>query len=211
MSNDPIEGCAATLLRENPRPDSVREIPLTKGYVALVDEGDYERISAFRWHVLSGRSGNRYGVRWGPRVLGKPTHVYMHHAVLQTLPGIRVDHRDGDGLNNTRANLRPATASQNNIARIRLRKDKTSKFRGVSWDAHNQKWRAAATFQKKCRNFGNFDQEEDAARAFDHGVARLYGEWARFNFPEEQDCSRAALQEQIEHLKGTIDALTNRG
>jgi hypothetical protein len=86
----------------------------------------------------------------------------------------------------------------------------SSQFKGVCWSRAKKKWTASVSFNRKTYRFGDFDTEEAAARAYDDGIVNLYGEFARFNFPERQDRTRAVLQERIIMLEGTVDALTNR-
>jgi hypothetical protein len=124
---------------------------------------------------------------------------------------MEIDHRDRNGLNCSKENLRFATHAQNQRNSIRVyRRKKASRYRGVYWEKGCQLWRVRIRFEGKSFELGLFEDESEAARAYDDGIAKLYGEFARFNFPERQDCSRAVLQERITQLEGTIDAITNR-
>lgn len=155
----------------------MKEIPLTQGKVALVDDTDYEQISAFRWHAIQRASGLWYAARNS----GRRGHKELMHCVIAQMSrrGL-VDHRDGDGLNNTRFNLRPCTASQNQMNR----KHNTSaicKFKGI--------WKTpAGTYQARVetggRRFflGTFHSEDEAARAYDAKATELFGEFAHLNF-----------------------------
>jgi hypothetical protein len=95
----------------------------------------------------------------------------------------RFDHKDGNGLNNTRSNLRPCTQGQNNMNQ-RKRKNATSRFKGVTWSAADEKWKACITANHVQHHLGYFCDEEEAARAYDKAARSLHGEFARLNFPE---------------------------
>jgi hypothetical protein len=123
------------------------EIPLTQGKVALIDDDDVAIVSAFRWYAK--RDGYTfYAVRKIPCAAGKQYMQYMHRLVLslkltrELVDGELADHENGDGLDNRRCNLRLATYSQNGHNRRRQSNNNTSRFLGVCWDAHNNKWKA---------------------------------------------------------------------
>jgi hypothetical protein len=146
-----------------------------------VDDSDAERVRAFSWYAYSNRAGNTYAVR-GAAAGVKPHIIPLHRWLLGAVPGDEVDHRDGDGLNNHRRNLRFSTRSQNNYNRLRLPKGKSSKFRGVCWDQQLGFWRAGAKTDGHYHFLGLFSNELDAARAYDRYIKQTAGEWARPNF-----------------------------
>ncbi len=156
-------------------------IILTKGYVALVDEEDYDYLSQFTWHAdvrkVSGDRALVYARRMPSRKLGKRSPIYMH-AEICGYPD--ADHQDGDGLNNQRYNLRPASESQNR-ANSRRRVGTTSIYRGVSWNKRDSKWRASIRKDKKTFNLGNFFSEADAAQVYNFAAESMHGEFARLN------------------------------
>ena len=107
----------------------MRDLALTQGKVALVDDADYERVGAFKW---SARQEKRrphcwYAVRTihKSKKISKAKTVYLHRVILDPLDGFDVDHKDGDGLNCQRSNLRVATRSQNNMNRAVKAPNKT--------------------------------------------------------------------------------------
>ena len=121
------------------------EIPLTRGLVAIVDDEDLDLVRRHSWHAhaVIGKGGRRCG--WYAATTtecssGRATTVYMHRLILQPTGHALADHRDGDGLNNRRRNLRPASHSQNLTNR---RTTATSGFRGVEMpERENRRLRA---------------------------------------------------------------------
>ena len=154
----------------------MKEIKLTRGKVALVDDADFEQLSRFKWSAHES-SGRFYAVRYDPA-----GNVKMHRQILQAPQSIPVDHRDGDGLNNQRSNLRLASASLN-IANERTRPH-SSQFRGVSWNKKRNRWVAIIGHRYRLHYLGSYAIEEDAARAYDAEALKRFGEFARLNFPE---------------------------
>ncbi len=160
----------------------MKEIPLTQGQVALVDDQDYEELSRHKWSAF--KSGKTWYARrgFGPRSHQK--QVYMHQQILNPPPGLQCDHINGDGLDNRRCNLRVCTQSQNQHNR-RLQGG-TSEFKGVHWYKAQNKWRAKITHNGKRYHLGAFPDETDAARAYDNAAREFFGKFARPNFPNEK-------------------------
>jgi hypothetical protein len=156
------------------------EIPLTKGYVALVDDEDAAAVLASgKWTaVVSGQSV--YAHR-RPRVDGRSRTIYLHR-FLTGWP--MVDHIDGDGLNNRRANLRPANKQQNSANRGPYRNN-TSGYKGVSWQPDRCLYVAQICVSYRLINLGRYADPADAARAYDAAAREHFGEYARLNFPED--------------------------
>jgi hypothetical protein len=143
----------------------VKTITLTQGKVALVDDEDYERIlAAGKWYAH--RSGKVwYAERKITRADGRQRDERMHWAVL----GIRrrLDHKDGNGLNCQKTNLRFASYSQNGMNQARHRNNKSG-VHGVFWNAEKQKWQAQIKAAGKKRHLGYFALLADAAEARRH-------------------------------------------
>lgn len=156
-----------------------KEIPLTQGKVAIVDAADYEWLSQWQWYARY--NGRWYAMRHTPRVNGVQHTVLMHREILDAPDGMDVDHRDSDGLNNSRTNLRLATRSQNKF-NSRMSASNTSGYKGVSWHKRQKKWNAYICVNCKLMHLGSFDSPEDAADAYDKAAIQYHGEFARLNF-----------------------------
>lgn len=158
-----------------------KELPLTQGKVALVDDEDYERLKHFKWSVL--RKPDRYYAR---RNIKRPQRggIYLHREIMNAPPGMQVDHINGDGLDCRRANMRLATNAENGQNRIK-RVHNTSGFKGVRLDKRRKKWSARIWVNNKEIHLGMFEIIEEAARAYDEAARKYHGEFARTNFGED--------------------------
>jgi hypothetical protein len=157
----------------------VKHVPLTRGYVALVDDADYERVMQFKWSALVQRDGRLvYAKRDGPRPERKS--IRLHRFILDAPDKVQVDHRDGDGLNCQRNNLRLATRRENS-RNVRKHSDNPARFKGVYWDKHRNKWYARIYVDGVQKSLGYFQTEELAAEAYDAAAARFFGSFAKTN------------------------------
>lgn len=154
----------------------VREIPLTQGHVALVDDEDYEFLSQFKW-CADTSYGTLYAIRQSQ---GKSQR--LHQLLLPDFP--HVDHINGDGLDNRKHNLRGCSASQNLMNRGK-QSNNTSGFKGVSWHKVHNKWVAQIKVNGKGRTLGYYGDAVTAAKHYDEAATQLHGEFAFLNFPEE--------------------------
>lgn len=157
----------------------MKEIPLTKGKVALVDDEDYGWLSAFRWCALQVRCHRFYVVRNVPRGEGRRGTIYMHRAIACPPAGLQVDHINGDSLDNRRLNLRVATNAQNNRNRG-VSKNNTSGFKGVCWDGQTKKWVAHIETDGRQKKLGRFDTPKAAHAAYCSAAKELHQDFARF-------------------------------
>lgn len=164
-----------------------REIPLTRGYVAIVDDEDYERVAARKWRVVVGRWHVR--AHRTQKVRGQKFAVIMARFIMDAPPGTEVDHVNGDTLDNRRCNLRVCSSSQNKYNRAATVAN-TSGFKGVSFHKSRGKWQAGIKRDKEKHWLGYFQSAEEAARAYDAAALRLHGEFAHLNFPPP--CQEAA-------------------
>ena len=174
-----------------------KEIQLTKGYVALVDDDDYEWLSKYKWNASIDRRDKytsarttvyKYfeGYKWR-------RSVKMHRLILDAKKGQIVDHVNGDPLDNRRENLRLATTSEN--ARNHKKQEMinkapcSSEYKGVTLSCSKPGgfgpyyyWRAQITVDGVNHYLGQFKEEEDAARAYDDAARNYHGEFANLNF-----------------------------
>jgi hypothetical protein len=164
---------------------TMREIPVSGGRVTLVDETDYPLVAHLSWHARRGRT-TTYAVHsdWDGAAR-RNRDTYMHRLILGASPSVHVDHRNGNGLDNRRANLREATPSQNQQNKIRLSRN-TSGYRGVTLHKRTGKWQATIGHQRRFLYLGLFATPEEAAKAYDTAALRLFGEFARPNLPHAE-------------------------
>lgn len=154
------------------------EVMLSNGMTCWVDPEDIPLIRDRVWIAFkSHRTPNTYYARSSARPA-----VFMHVLLMGKREGHFVDHRDHDGLNNRRSNLRWATQSQNCVNTTKLARG-SSGYRGVS-RTRNGRFHAAIHVNKTCIGLGNHLTAEDAARAYDKAARQHFGEFARLNFPE---------------------------
>lgn len=157
----------------------MKEIKLTQGQVALVDDEGYEWLNSFKWYT--GRCSHLlYAVR-NISINGKQTTQRMHQLIMGDNPSkLDIDHRDGNGLNNQKSNLRFCTHQENQM-NVRSHKDGSSKHRGVCWYKPSGKWIAQIQLNGKVIYLGLFDDEEDAARTYNTAAVKHFGEFAKPN------------------------------
>lgn len=158
----------------------MREIKLTKDLVALIDEEDYERVSAYKWTAWESSPGRFYAAR-KDSFFGT---VYLHRFIMgNLLTKKQIDHINGNKLDNRKENLRFVTASQNQANSNPSYRGK-SKYKGVTWHTQNCNWFARIRVNYKEIYLGVFESEGDAAVAYDIAAARYFGSFAKLNFPE---------------------------
>lgn len=160
-----------------------REIPLTQGKVAVVDDADYEWLMQWKWHFRSmGYAGRRASKEAGGRAL-----ILMHRLITNAPSGLDVDHVDGNRLNNQRSNLRLCTRAQNMRNQRKTKRLVSSQFKGVSL-YKPKKWVAYIGLSRhKMHSLGYFHTELEAAHAYDAAARLHFGEFARLNFPAENE------------------------
>lgn len=163
----------------------MKEIPLTQGQVALVDDADYDWLMTMKWHAWRPRRTGIFYARtsfWSPR----PGTKCMHQYLVDTPAGMEIDHIDRNGLNNQRHNLR-AVPRWVNLTNRGMNRRNSSGFRGVCRSDGCESWRAQLSVQGKSLHLGNFPTPEEAARAYDAAAIEYRGEYTLLNFPEEVD------------------------
>lgn len=160
-----------------------KQIELTRGFVALVDDIDFEYLRQFNWCVSHGYAARNAHKNGG--------FIFMHRVVLERKLGRplskeeRADHEDRKRAHNTRDNIRLATHKQNVRNRSKVSGNTSSRFIGVSWHKTGRKWNARIKTNNKLIHLGCFNNEEDAAKVYDQAALFLFGEFASLNFPGE--------------------------
>jgi len=160
-----------------------RRIPLTQGQYAIVDPDDFERLNKHKWHAF--KSKNTFYAERAVRVgkVRKQVVIKMHREILKVPDGLLVDHINHNGLDNRKANLRPATRAENSRNRRKFRKRKCrSRFKGVSWNKDQKKWSARILFNRDMKFIGYFHDEIEAAKAYDSAARKYHKEFAVLNF-----------------------------
>jgi hypothetical protein len=164
-----------------------RKIPLTKGMFAIVSPEDYDRLAAFKWYADK-HDNTWYAVRW-VRSKANPKKQYrvrMHREVLPAPDDLLVDHQNHNGLDNRRSNLRIASVIENGWNKRKTSSAFSSRFKGVSWAKREAKWRAQGRLYGKQKIIGYFDNEIDAAKAYDAWAVTAFGQFAALNFTPPQ-------------------------
>ncbi len=156
-----------------------KEIQLNRGYIAIVSDEDYERVSKYAWTILQNKYAHRTPNKENP-------YGRMHRFILQAPPNVCVDHINGNGLDNRRENLRFCNQSQN-LSNVGKRSNNKSGYKGVTFESQTSKWRASITVNYRTKHLGRFNSPEEAAHAYDKAALELHGKFARLNFPPKKD------------------------
>ena len=159
----------------------MKEIKLTQGKVALIDDADFELVSKYKWHAHF--DGYNWYARTNPIQEGKRSLLLMHRLILGLERG---DKRQGEhihhnGLDNRRKEIRICNHQQNHFNR-KSNKNTTSHFKGVHWHSKIGKWIAQFKKKKSVHYLGCWELEEVAALAYDIAATREFGEFANCNF-----------------------------
>lgn len=151
------------------------KFPLTNYTNTLVDEDDIHIIEGLnikhrgRYAVVFYRSGENK----------KPE--YLHRIITSCPPGLVVDHINGDGLDNRRANLRVCSYAENLRNAFKTKRATSSQFKGVCWNKSSKRWQANIYIESRLRHLGNFNDEREAALAYNLAATKHFGEFARVN------------------------------
>jgi len=175
-------------------------IPLTQGLFAKVDDEDYEWLNQWKWLAKESDKGHFYACRNPPREKGKNrTMIRMHNLIMGVLEGNRVDHKDRDGLNNQRNNLRFSTPSQNSAnTSVRVNKKSSNYFGVFKMKSYNKTyWKAAIKVNYKQVSLGTYpftaNGEVLAAKAYNEAAVKYKGEFAHINIIPQLPISESEL------------------
>lgn len=152
----------------------MKEIKLTQGKVAVVDDDDFNFLSQHRWHYMTVGYAARRDGRVGWKV------VYLHRLIIGAKKGEEVDHINGNTLDCRKGNLRIVNRSHN-MANTCLRSTNTSGYKGVSFDKRRNKWYAEITVNYKKIHLGRYVDIIEAAKVYNEAAKKYFGEFARLN------------------------------
>lgn len=168
-----------------------KEIPLSRGMVALVDDAEYERVSRYKWCLDSSGYACRMESYYvdGKR---KRRKVLMHRFILDAPAHLQVDHINHEFLDNRRCNMRLVTSRQNR-ANSRPKRTGTSRYKGVHWHKRDRKWCVTFWAGSDKQWLGTYASEEEAARVHDRKALEVNGEFAYLNFPTHKNLYLAEI------------------
>ena len=157
-----------------------KEIPLTQGYCAIVDDDDYNELSKYKWHINDRK--RLYAVRTvGTKTINSKrevSKVYMHRQIMKPQGDLVVDHINGNNLDNRKSNMRTCR-QRDNTRNCKLSKNNTSGYYGVS--PIKNKWSANIHYLSKKIFLGNYNNIKDAAKAYNKAAKEYFNGYARLN------------------------------
>lgn len=164
------------------------EVQLTLGKVALIDDEDAERVLACKWTLIAIPRPNKTGyyARRNVQRNGRQHTILLHRFILNAPDGLQVDHINGDGLDNRRANLRLATNAQNHC-NMPATQSNPFGFRGVEAMGSPGKFKARIKVEGQIIRIGPFSTPEAAAHGYDLLAKHYHGEFATLNFPRQPE------------------------
>jgi AP2 domain len=157
----------------------MKEINLTQGKIALVDDDDYWFLMNYTWRAV-----NKDDRWYAATSIGGNTH-YMHRMIMKCKSSDEIDHKDRNGLNNQKYNLRKCSRSQNQANKRKQIGTYSSIYKGVTWHKGQARWISRIRINGHLIQLGSFLLEKDAARKYDEAAIKLFGEFAKLNFNDE--------------------------
>lgn len=158
----------------------MKKIPLSKygrknkgKYFALIDDEDFEAINKIDWCCTG-----HYGVCDYAHARIKGKLISMHRYILKSDKGEYTDHKNRNGLDNRKENLRICSQSQNQYNR-KKQVNNTSGFKGISWHKKSKKWQVNLRIPGKQLYFGLYSNKEKALEVYNQNIKRICGEFAR--------------------------------
>lgn len=177
----------------------MKKIPLTQNQVALIDDEDFDRVSQYKWCV-DNKGNTSYAVR-GFDLNGKNFILKMHIYIMGWQGGkIQIDHKDLNGLNNQKSNLRICEQFENG-RNSPMKKNNKCGYKGVYFSKQKQKWTAEIKAHGAPKNLGTFNDPINAALAYDWAAEKHHGSFARINFPQYN----AENRPKVVHSKPKLD------
>lgn len=158
----------------------MKYIPLTHGKYAIVDDIDYPKVSKYSWHYSHLKTTEYARMAIGP--FGKQKTIRMHRFILGVNDVREIDHKNGNGLDNQRENLRIATRTEN-VRNSSKRKDTNNFYKGVHFLKNRNKWIARIQVNHKRIHSGYFDTQKEAAKRYDELAKTYFGIFSRLNLP----------------------------
>lgn len=154
---------------------STQKIYLSRGKVSLIDSGDFNRVSKYKWSFSSlGYAERRESVKSGGKI------VRLHRFIMNAPKNKLVDHINGDGLDNTRNNLRLCTKSENMRNRNKTKSNKSG-YKGVYFETQTGKWKAQIKYNNRNISLGRYPTAILASKAYDIACEKFHGCFAKKN------------------------------
>lgn len=167
----------------------MKEIKLSKGKVAFVNDSDYERVNQFKWTTTESKNNDGvvyYAYRNVSNKNGVIKSIKLHQFILGEAPeGMIIDHKNGNGLDNRRRNLRFCTKSQN--AQNSKKTAGKSIYKGVSWNKYRSRWVAYIRFDNRHIYLGSSKIEKEMAVKYDIAAKLYFGDFAKINFKRDRN------------------------
>jgi len=164
-----------------------KEIKLTKGYVAIVDDKNFERLNAIKWCACENNNTVYALHNFKNKKTGKQEMVSMHRFIMGLPKKSKIDHVDGNGLNNLEENLRHCESADNQHNMKVKRKNNTTGYKGISYVPKvykNKPYTAHICFHGKLIHIGYFETDIEAAMAYDKKAIELFGGFSCLNFTQ---------------------------
>lgn len=159
----------------------MKRIKLTQNKFALVDDEDYKRLDQYSWYCVKVRERHQYAYT---TIKGKAIH--MASMIMKPSNKYQVIHLDKNGLNNQKYNLKIASITQRNRSRVKQESESSSRYKGVSYDKSTGKWRSRILINYKTIYLGRYNNELEAAQAYDKAALKYFGEFAQLNLIHDQ-------------------------
>lgn len=157
----------------------MKEIKLTQGKVAIVDDDVYERENGRKWHAFRGGNGIWYASRKSS--FPKQKTILLHREIMNAPPDMQVDHINRNGLDCRRENMRLCSHIENQYNKDTYLNNKSG-YKGIRWHKRDKRWQARITVDRKVIHIGYFVTAEEAARAYDEAARKHHGRFAKTNF-----------------------------